>query len=274
MSQDNILEKVDELPRLEKVLHEILEMVNQIDFDFDELALKVSMDQMLSTKMLRMANSAQFGGRREVSSINEAIVRVGSDAVRTLVRCSVMSQAFPKLETLSLKDYWANTFEVSMIAGQLAPKVGLDPNEIFTMGTLHNMGLLLIHTNVPEMAKEITKRVEGGEKPFAVQREVLGTDVPTLGAKLAEAWDFPPQMVDAIAHSHSPAKAQVSKKAAFLLRFAIDVHKAWDSLFDRDKVVFVTKHPCSKVFGFGPEISDMIDEIRGEGYELAYQMFS
>ncbi|MDG3086814.1 HDOD domain-containing protein [Vibrio hannami] len=274
MNQEELLKKIEELPRLEKVLNEILDMVNQLDFDFNELALKVSMDQVLSTRMLRLANSAQFGGRREVSSINEAIVRVGSESVRSLVRASVLSQAFPKLKTISLKDYWANTFEVSMIAGQLAPRANLDPDEVFTTGTLHNIGLLMIHANAPEQAKIITQRIEGGEKPFAVQRDVLGTDVPAIGAKLAQAWEFPPQMVDAIAHSHSPAKAKVSPELAYLLRFSIDVHKAWDSLLDRDKVTFVTMHPCSKILGFTPDTVDIINEIRGEGYELAYQLFS
>jgi HD-like signal output (HDOD) protein len=274
MEQAAMLEQLDKLPRLEKVLHEALQMVNQLDFDFNELALKISMDQVLSTNMLRLANSAQYGGRREVSSISDAIVRVGSDSVRSMVRASVLSQSFSRLNTISLKDYWADTFEVSMIAGQLAPAVSLEPNEVFTTGTLHNMGLLLIHANVPEVAKEITQRIEAGEKPYAVQRELLGTDVPALGAKLAKAWEFPDQMVDAIAHSHSPAKAQVAPKLAFLLRFAIDIHKVWDSFMEREKVAFVTRHPCSKVLKFSPEIVSIIDEIRGEGYELAYQMFN
>lgn len=273
MVHQSALEELDKLPRLEKVLHEALELVNQLDFDFNELALKVSMDQPLSTRMLRMANSAHYGGQRKVSSINEAIVRLGSDAVRSLVRSSVLSQAFPRLDTISIKDYWADTFEVSMIAGQLAPALRLDPNEVFTTGTLYNLGLLLIHANVPEQASLIARRVENGEKPYAVQRDVLGTDVPTLGAKLARAWDFPDQMVDAIGHTHNPAKAEIAPHLAFLLRFAIDIHKAWDSLSPRDKLAFVTRHPCSKVLKFKPEIVEVVDEIRGEGYELAYQMF-
>jgi HD-like signal output (HDOD) protein len=274
MDKQSALEALDNLPRLEKVLHEALQLVNQLDFDFNELALKVSMDQPLSTKMLRMANSAYYGGQREISSINEAIVRLGSDSVRSIVRSSVLSQAFPQLDTISIKDYWADTFEVSMIAGQLAPALKLDPNEVFTTGTLYNLGLLLIHANVPQEACIITRRIEGGEKPYAVQRDVIGTDVPTLGAKLAKAWEFPEQMVDAIGHAHSPAKAAVAPRLAFLLRFAIDIHKAWDSLNQREKLMFVTRHPCNKVLKFKPEIVGVIDEIRGEGYELAYQMFS
>ncbi len=101
MSQQALLAKVDQLPRIEKVLHELLDLVNHPEFDFDELALKLSMDQILSTKVLRMANSALFGSRREISSIKEAVIRIGSDSVRSLVRSSVMSQIFTNLDTIS-----------------------------------------------------------------------------------------------------------------------------------------------------------------------------
>lgn len=275
MDRQALLAKVDELPRIEKVLHELLDMVNHEEFDFSELALKLSMDQMLSTRMLRMANSAQFGGQREISSINEAIIRVGSNAVRSMVRSSVLSQVFSHLETISLKDYWANTFEVSMIASRLGSKVGLNRDEVFTTGTLHDIGELMIHANLPDLAQVIMKRVAEGEPPLKVQREMLNTDVPTLGAKLAESWNFPPQMVEAIAYSHQPAKAEQSPKLAHLIRFAIDVHKAWDSLpSEQEKKQFVSQHPSNKLLGFAPEISETIDIIRGEGYELAYRLFS
>lgn len=275
MDRQTLLAKVDELPRIEKVLHELLDMVNHEEFDFSELALKLSMDQMLSTRMLRMANSAQFGGQREISSINEAIIRVGSNAVRSMVRSSVLSQVFSNLETISLKDYWANTFEVSMIASRLSSKAGLNRDEVFTTGTLHDIGELMIHANLPDLAQEIMKRTAEGESPLKVQRELLNTDVPTLGAKLAESWNFPPQMVEAIAYSHQPAKAEQSPKLAHLIRFAIDVHKAWDSLAsDEEKKHFVAQHPSNKLLGFTPETSETIDIIRGEGYELAYRLFS
>jgi len=275
MDRQTLLAKVDELPRIEKVLHELLDMVNHEEFDFSELALKLSMDQMLSTRMLRMANSAQFGGQREISSINEAIIRVGSNAVRSMVRSSVLSQVFSNLETISLKDYWANTFEVSMIASRLGSKAGLNRDEVFTTGTLHDIGELMIHANLPDLAQEIMKRTAEGESPLKVQRELLNTDVPTLGAKLAESWNFPPQMVEAIAYSHQPEKAEQSPKLAHLIRFAIDVHKAWDSLFsDEEKRRFVSQHPSNKLLGFPPETAETIDIIRGEGYELAYRLFS
>ncbi|NOH96192.1 HDOD domain-containing protein [Vibrio sp. 99-70-13A1] len=275
MSQQALISRLNELPRIESILQELLEMVNKENVDFNELSRKMSMEQVLSARILRMANSAQFGGNKSVSSINDAIIRVGSGAVRTLVSSSILSSAFPKIETLNLKDYWSNTFEISMIASKLAPSVELDPNEVFTTGVLHNIGELMIHSLVPEQAVEISRRVEGGESMLKVQRDVLSTDAPELGARLAQAWQFPLEMVDAIANVNRPGKARVSKKLACLLYFAREVNKRWDSfLDDAEKQDFLHSHPAAMALSISDEMIAVIDEVRGQGSELAYELFS
>ncbi len=275
MSQQALISRLNELPRIESILQELLEMVNKENVDFNELSRKMSMEQVLSARILRMANSAQFGGNKSVSSINDAIIRVGSGAVRTLVSSSILSSAFPKIETLNVKDYWSNTFEISMIASKLAPSVDLDPNEVFTTGVLHNIGELMIHSLVPEQAVEISKRVEAGESMLKVQRDVLLTDAPELGARLAQAWQFPAEMVDAIANVNRPGKARVSKKLACLLYFSRAVNDRWDSfLDDAEKQDFLQSHPAAKALNISDEMIAVIDSVRGQGSELAYELFS
>jgi HD-like signal output (HDOD) protein len=274
MSIEERLSKVEALPRIEQVLQEALNLVNQDQFDFDELAIKLSMDQLLSTSMLRMANSAQFGGRREISSLNEAIIRLGEDNVRTLVRSSVLSMAFPVLKTISLKDYWSKNFEISMIASKVGVIAGLDKNEVFTTGTLHNIGELMIHANLPEEAKLMVDRVAKGEDPYRVQEDLLNTTVPYLGARLAHAWNFPPQMVEAIFFLPNPEKAKLSPTLAHTIRFSSDLHNVWDSLSsEKEKAVFVSTNPSAVALQLSPDVVTTIDAVRGKGFELAYKMF-
>ncbi|MBW3697685.1 HDOD domain-containing protein [Vibrio sp. T187] len=275
MSQQALISRLNELPRIESILQELLEMVNRENVDFGELSKKMSMEQVLSARILRMANSAHFGGNKPVSTINDAIIRVGSGAVRTLVSSSILSSAFPKIETLNVKDYWSNTFEISMIASKLAGQIGLDPNEVFTTGVLHNIGELMIHSLVPEQAVEIAARVEAGESALAVQREVLQTDAPELGSRLAQAWKFPPEMADAIANVNRPGKARVSKKLACLMYLSREIHNRWDSMLDEsEKLEFLHSHPAAKALSIPDEMIAVIDGVRGQGSELAYELFS
>ncbi|MGC9401843.1 HDOD domain-containing protein [Vibrio genomosp. F10] len=274
MSQHALISRINELPRIESVLQELLDMVNRETIDFGELSRKMSMDQVLSARVLRMANSAHFGGVKGVSTINDAIVRVGAGAIRTLISSSILSSTFPKLETLNLKDYWANTFEVSIIASTIAKTVKLDANETFTTGVLHNIGELMIHSLVPEQAIEITARVESGESIVKVQQEVLGTDSQQLGAELAKAWQFPSEMIDAIANVNQPGKAVESKKLACVLYLARDIHFKWDSMLGADeKQTYLTHHPVAKALSIDSSMIDKVDAVRGQGSEMAYQMF-
>ena len=274
MSYQALISRINELPRIESVLQELLEMVNREQIDFGELAKKMAMDQVLLARVLRMANSAQFGGVKGVSNINDAIVRIGVGAIRNLISSSILASTFPKLETLNIKDYWASTFEVATIASTVAKDVKVDPNEAFIAGILHNIGELMIHSLEPEQALEISRRVENGENPVDVQREVLGTDAPQLGAALAESWKFPSELVDAIANVNHPGKAVESKRLACLMFLARDIDHQWDSMPSVDeKHGYLSRHKAAAALRVSPDLTDKIDEVRGQGSEMAYQLF-
>lgn len=273
MSQAALLTRLNELPRIERLLQELLEMVNQENVDFNELTKKLSMDQVLTARLLRMANSVHFGGGKNVATINDAIIRVGTGAVRTLVVASVLSSSFPKITTLDMEAYWTETFEVAIISSKLAGEVGLDANEAFTTGVLHNIGELMIHTLEPEVALVIKKRVEAGEAPFDVEEELLQVSCPVLGAQLARSWKFPEEMADAIEHFNKPSDAKVSIKLATVIHFAREVNSHWDNLSeDGDKVNFVSQHSDANYLGISQTFAEKIDKVRGNGNERAQQM--
>ncbi|EPT2926712.1 HDOD domain-containing protein, partial [Vibrio vulnificus] len=102
MSQAALITRLNELPRIQSLLQELLDMVNQEEVNFGALAKKISMDQVLSARLLRMANSAHFGGTKSIATINDALIRVGTGPVRTLVVASVLSSAFPRVKTLDM----------------------------------------------------------------------------------------------------------------------------------------------------------------------------
>ncbi|USD64846.1 HDOD domain-containing protein [Vibrio sp. SCSIO 43136] len=273
MSQKALISRLNELPRLQKVLQELLDMVNQDDVDFKQLSNKMSMEQVLSARLLRMANSAYFGGSQSVSSVNDAIIRVGSGPVRTLVVASVLSSAFPKIPTLNLDEYWSDTFEVAVIAGKLGEQSGLDGNEVFTTAILHNIGELMIHTLVPDEAQAIAQRALQGEDVYEVQRELLECTSPELGAILAKTWRFPSEMVDAIQHYPDPSQAEQSQKLATVLHFATDIHKQWDEQQDeKSKAMFIAEHDDARVLHISAAFGETIESVRGNGKELASQM--
>ncbi len=275
MSQAALITRLNELPRIERLLQELLEMVNQDEVDFSKLTEKISMDQVLSARLLRMANSVHFGGGKNVATINDALIRVGTGAVRTLVVASVLSSAFPKVSTLDMEEYWTETFEVAVIGAKLAAEVGMDVNETFTTGVLHNIGELMIHTLEPEAAIKIKQRVEAGEDPFEVEEELLDVSCPVLGAQLARSWKFPEEMADAIEHFCQPREADVSPKLASILHFAREINNNWDDLSEpKEKALFLANHPDARLLNVSAAFIDKLDSVRGNGRDLAQQIIA
>ncbi|WP_068716181.1 HDOD domain-containing protein [Vibrio tritonius] len=275
MIQTQILSRLNELPRLSKVLQDLLDLVNKEDIDFKQLSQKMELEQILSARLLRMANSAYFGGQRDVHSVSDALIRVGMESVRTLVVASVLSNTFADIETLDLDEYWTNTFETALITKNIAAQIGIDTSEAFTTGVLHDIGELMIHSLLPEQAKVIHERVKAGENAIWVEEEVLGVSSPRLGAMLAKSWKFPEEMVDAIGHFDDPIQAKISPKLAYALHFSRDINRYWDEMNDeKQRVVFIADHPDSKILKLSATFQEKVDSVRGSGKELAQQMMA
>lgn len=273
MIQTQLLSRLNELPRLSKVLQDLLDLVNKEDINFKQLSQKMELEQILSARLLRMANSAYFGGQRDVHSVSDALIRVGMESVRTLVVASVLSNTFSDIETLDLDEYWTNTFETALITKKIADQIGLDSSEAFTTGVLHDIGELMIHSLLPEQAKVISERVKAGENPLLVQEQVLGVSSPRLGAMLAKSWKFPEEMVDAIGHFDDPIQAKIAPKLAYALHFSRDIHRYWDEMSDeKQRVIFIADHPDSKILKLSAAFQEKVDAIRGSGKILAQQM--
>lgn len=275
MIKNTMISRLNEIPRLSKVLQELLNMVNQPQIDFKQLSTKISYDQVLSARLLRMANSSYFGGNGKIATVSDAIIRVGIEPVRTLVVASVLASSFAKVDSLNLNDYWTSTFETAMIATEIAKLVGLDKSETFTTALLHNIGELMIHTLLPAEAKIIAEKVEQGIDSFTAQEEVLGMSAPHIGAILAKEWKFPSEMIDAIKHFNEPRSAEISPKLATTIHFARDINLRWDELLEtQNKSIYLAEHPDSRLLSISATFQTSIDQIRGSGKDLASQMLA
>ena len=91
MQSAALLKRVDELPRLPKAISELLEAVNNENSSVKSISSKVAQDTLISARVLRLANSAHFGRSREVGSIDEAVIRLGMQTLRTLLIASAIS---------------------------------------------------------------------------------------------------------------------------------------------------------------------------------------
>ncbi len=210
--RDEILEHLKTLKGLPASTVEAFRLLNDPGFDLHELAHAIEFDPGMTVNLLRMANSSYFGLTREISTVQEAIMRLG---LRNLFNVLVTSSAAPMFQR-SVSGYeipagklWAQAVATAVATDKLA--VACDkasPDLAFTTGLLLDIGKLALATFVEVDAEEILDLVELDDLSFdAAEREILGIDHAEVGAILLNRWQLPGDLCEAVRWHHRPELA-------------------------------------------------------------------
>ncbi|MBP8268643.1 MAG: HDOD domain-containing protein, partial [Aeromonas sp.] len=133
MSMDRLFGKIKQLPTIPKLLHELMQSFNDENARIDEIAAKIAMDQVISVKVLRMANSAALRRGNEITSIEQAVIRLGFNRLRSVVVASGIISSFKAPPGFDKLHFWTQTFQVATIARTLAQQTtSVDPETAFT----------------------------------------------------------------------------------------------------------------------------------------------
>jgi putative nucleotidyltransferase with HDIG domain len=166
-------------------------------------------DQGLTTKVLKMANSAFYSGRRQIKTVVDATVLLGFDTIQALVLASTVGKVMER----ELKGYsyernalWRQSQISAIMARAIAKKVHYsNPDIAYTAGLLKDVGKVILDEYVKGSYKEILSRIETGVLSYVVaEEEVLGYNHGQVGARIVEKWHLASELVDAIEHHHKP----------------------------------------------------------------------
>ncbi len=236
ITADDVIRSVRDLPSLPAVVAELLATMEQEDVDSHALAAKIALDQALTAKTLRLANSSFYGLQSKVTTIQQAISVLGFHSIRTLVTaCSVTASFAPvKGADFDFPAFWRHAIGSAVCARVLAPRCGLNPDTAFTAGLLHDLGTLVLCTRFPDDYRRVEAyRREHDCVTSAAQTAVFGIDHAAVGSALAAHWKFPLPIQAAVAGHHAPAPAGPTSLAtlihlANIVAHALDLSGAED----------------------------------------------
>lgn len=192
------------LPTLPAVILKLNSLADNDKASVQEMARIVSSDQVLSARILRLANSPSYGFYR-VSTISNAMILLGVNVVKSLA----LSSSFFEIMEAESVGLWEHSLGVGVASSLIARKLGLpECEEIATAGLLHDIGKVIISQKCHEAEARIRSGVRG--KQLTVQeaeREILGTDHAEVGAWLAKCWFLPDKLSEPIAFHHDVDQA-------------------------------------------------------------------
>jgi len=191
---------------------EIIGMAQQAEVDIAAIARTVSLDPALSQRMLRVANSPLYAGRRKVDTLNQAMTLLGLNATMTLALGFSLAHGLQGTagEQAAI---WRRSVLCSLVArllGAHARTARLE--ELMLAGLLQDIGALALLEAVPERYLAIRGAAAGDNAALlALEREAFGCDHAAVGAWLAGIWRLPGYLQEAIAASESPPASDAFK---------------------------------------------------------------
>lgn len=192
------------LPPFPAIAHRILALASQEDSGARELGGLIKLDPSFSAELLRFANSALFGVRREVASLTQAVAMLGMDRVKSMATFVALNNMVRvSVRAPALRKVWIHSVVTAIIAEEAARICHVDSEVAYTTGLLHNLGTLGLMSAYPdEYSRMLEVSNDYGFDLLLTEFDLFEIDHCEAGAYLAREWHFPEQLANAIASHH------------------------------------------------------------------------
>lgn len=220
-----VLEATKRLAPWPEVATRVMQLAQRPEVVPKELIAVIQTDAALTAKVLRLANSAYYGFRREIASLAEAGNALGVGALVNLVLTGCAERYFHAgRRGAPSKSLWERSVTTAFAAQILARVHGsVDPERAYTVALLQNIGHLVIDDFLVEFRDSIEREQRDGRDLLAAERSVLGQNHAQIGARLARRWGFPEVLSDTIEFHHCPERAGADPQLAAIAHLAENI---------------------------------------------------
>ncbi|WP_310600654.1 HDOD domain-containing protein [Desulfobulbus sp.] len=204
------------MPSLSTTVSKVLEICSRTDTSPNDLNKVISLDPVLTGQVLKLINSAYYSLVNKVTSLTRAIIMLGLNTVKNLALSTAVIRCVgqvKKSKALPIKDFWAHSIGVGVMAKLLAAERGLplaEREEYFVAGLLHDLGKIPFGDEYIE----VLAQAKNEQLPLIhLEKQHLEIDHEEVGEMIASNWRLNPVITDAICHHHSPEQASPEHQA-------------------------------------------------------------
>lgn len=205
-----LLDSINDIPSIPTVASEVLRAMEDPMVGAKEIGKIVDKDQALTVRILRMANSPVYGFRKQVSTVDLAVVILGMDNLKEVIMSYIVQGFFSKVQTsvFNTVAFWEYCLLAASAARITARKLKYKlAGEAFIAGLMHDIGIMILAEFFTDSYIEIKKCMAAGTKSIIeCEKEVLGASHAEIGGWLANKWGLPDKLCHAIAYHHTHYK--------------------------------------------------------------------
>lgn len=216
IQKEELIKRVSDAKVLPMVAKKVLEIVGNDQTSISEICETVQKDQTISANILKIANSAYYGLRKEVTSVRQAILMLGLSAIRDIaltVSTKLQHKRFGIVEQLM----WDHSVGAAIAARHIAGGRGKELEEIaFFGGLFHDFGKVVINNECPDAFSGVMQRIYNDhEDPLTAERSIFDYAHTEIGALVMEKWKFPAIFVNILENHHLENRSFESFRDAF-----------------------------------------------------------
>ena len=247
------------VPPFPKAARRVLAMLRDPGVELVRVAEVVALDQALTGRVLRLANSAYFGLPRRISSITEAIVLLGFVNVRNvLISASVGHILFEGAPSYGLKPgmLWEHSVGAAHAAQILTRRDDVRKYDVaFSAALLHDVAKIVIDKSLGEEARGELRAAIAAAGELEAEGEMLGATHAEIGGRICTRWNLPAEIVDAVGYHHGPSACEGAARLAGIVAASNLLSKAalagpdgpgLDVLADAPDGTYVPEQPILK----------------------------
>lgn len=200
------------LPVLPAPHAKALQLLEDSDTEVSELAETVSADPAMTTAVLRAANSAASAPVNRVTEADHAIMRIGLKSTQRLIAGTIVGTTFHDVREAGIDadQMWGHLIACALLTDQ-ALKSSSGRSGGFAAGLLHDLGRMAMAQADPERYAQVASLAGQGADARSVEIDVFGYDHQEFGQRIAEAWQLPEAIIDAVGDHHEGGRSELAR---------------------------------------------------------------
>ena len=185
-----------DVPAQPEVLVQLSLLLAEDDVDFNAASLLISSDMALAAAVLKTVNSAMYGLRGRVQSVQQAITYLGTREVASVTFEMGLRAVFPPAP--ELEPLWERARVRGLLMGRIAASLGVDAWAAHSAGLFEECGKAVMFRHATELYRPMLLMAKTDEELLMLEHDQFGVSHDTLGAALCESWGLAPQAVDSV----------------------------------------------------------------------------
>ncbi len=263
-----ILEDVRTLPTFPENIPELRALCNNPDTSIDAIADKISLDPALAADVLKLSNSAGFITGKRINRIHDAIMIIGLKNLESILITSASRKILDK-RYRKFEQVWEHCNKNAFFAREIALEKGYGKiaDGVFIAGLLHDIGKIVLLSTDIGLVEQIADIVRNRKiRTTTLLEEIhIGISHSTIGASIAERWNFPEELVETIRYHHAPLSPGIVNRDMVMIVYLANQlcnmeAKELDTMFFEADVL--------AKFGIGTrdELDELLQRLRNKYY--------